>query len=187
MIDGQPNKDAFGGGAAAPFNQETIAEFQVLTAGYRAEFGQGSGAIVNVITKSGGNGYHGLASLFWRNNAFDSSNSLDANQTEAPFLQRWDYSLALGGPVIKDKVFFFGSLERIRENRRLNFTFPTTGNAQADRLLRDFESPFDNPSRIFETRGFFKVDEQVGRHHLTQEVNYTNGVVREFLPLSAAT
>jgi hypothetical protein len=186
LIDGQPNKNTVSGGAASPFNQETIAEFQVLTAGYKAEFGQASGAIVNVITQTGGNGYHGLASLFWRNNAFDSSNSLDPNQTDAPFLQRWDYSLALGGPIIKDKVFFFGSGERIRENRRLNFTFPKTGNATADKVLRTFETPFDNPSRSFETRGFFKLEEQLGRHHLSQEVNYTNGVIREFLPLSAA-
>jgi hypothetical protein len=55
FIDGQPNKDSVSGGAAAQFNQETIAEFQVLTAGFKAEFGQASGAIVNVITKSGGN------------------------------------------------------------------------------------------------------------------------------------
>ena len=183
LIDGQPNKDSVNGGAASQFNQETIAEFQVLTAGFRAEFGQASGAIVNVITKSGGNAYHGLASVFFRNNVFDSSNSLDPAQDEAPFLQRWDYSLALGGPIVKDKVFFFGSAERIRENRRLNFVFPP-GTPQ---VARDFENEFDNPSRIFDTRGFLKFDEQLGRHSLSQSVNYTNGNVREFLPLSNAT
>jgi hypothetical protein len=183
LIDGQPNKDTVSGGAASQFNQETIAEFQVLTTGYKAEFGQASGAIVNVVTRSGENEYHGVASLFLRNNAFDSSNSLDPNQTEAPFLQRWDYSVALGGPVIKNKVFFFSSAERIRENRSLNFLFPP-GTPQ---VARDFEAQFDNPSRTFETRGFFKLDEQLGRHRLTQSVNYTNGNVREFLPLSQAT
>lgn len=186
MIDGQPNKNTVDGGPAAQFNQETIAEFQVLTAGYKAEFGQASGAIVNVITRSGGNQYHGVGSLFYRNDAFDSSNSLDPNVTDAPALHRYDYSLAGGGPIIKDKIFFFGSGERIQENRRLNFTFPRTGNAQVDQILRDFETPFDNPSRIRDTRGFFKLDEQAGRHRLSQEINYTNGVVKEFLPLSAA-
>ncbi|HET9478406.1 MAG TPA: TonB-dependent receptor [Pyrinomonadaceae bacterium] len=185
MIDGQPNKNTVTGGAAAQFNQETIAEFQVLTAGYKAEFGQGSGAIVNVITRSGGNGFHGVGSLFHRNDAFDASNSLTPGE-DAPSLRRYDYSLAVGGPIVRDKVFFFGSGERITERRALNFTFPSTGNAQADRILRDFETPFDNPSRIYETRGFFKLDEQLGRHRLSQEVNYTNGVVKEFLPLSAA-
>ena len=185
MIDGQPNKNTVTGGAGAQFNQETIAEFQVLTAGYKAEFGQGSGAIVNVITRSGGNDFHGVGSIFHRNDAFDASNSLTPGE-EAPTLRRYDYSLAVGGPIVKDKVFFFGSGERITERRRLNFTFPTTGNAQANQILRDFETPFDNPSRTYETRGFFKLDEQLGRHRLTQEVNYTNGVVKEFLPLSAA-
>lgn len=182
LIDGQPNKNNVTGGAASQFNQETIAEFQVLTTGYKAEFGQASGAVVNVITRSGGNEYHGVASLFHRNDALDSSNSLDPAVTEAPDLSRWDYSLAVGGPIAKDKVHFFGSFERITENRVLNFTFlPNT-----PQFLRDFENDFDNPSETFETRGFFKLDEQIGRHQLSQEVNYTNGVIREFLPLSAA-
>ena len=183
MIDGQPNKDNVNGGAAAQFNQETIAEFQVLTAGFRAEFGQASGAIVNVITRSGTNEYHGLASIFFRNNVFDASNSVDPAITEAPFLQRWDGSVALGGPIVRDKVFFFGSAERIRENRDLNFAFPV-GTPQ---IARDFENQFDNPSRTYDTRGFFKLDEQLGRHSLSQSVNYTNGHVLEFLPLSQAT
>src|ERR1041385_1536373 len=183
LIDGQPNKDTVNGGAASQFNQETIAEFQVLTAGFRAEFGQASGAVVNVITRSGGNAYHGLASIFFRNKVFDSSNSLETTKDEAPFLQRWDYSLALGGPIVKDKVFFFGSGERIRENRTLNFIFPK-GTPQ---IARDFENQFDNPSRTFDTRGFLKFDEQLARHSLSQSVSYTNGNVREFLPLSNAT
>jgi outer membrane receptor protein involved in Fe transport len=182
LIDGQPNKNTFSGGAASQFNQETIAEFQVLTTGYKAEFGQASGAVVNVITRSGTNDYHGVASLFHRNDAFDSSNSLDPAIDEAPPLRRWDYSFAMGGPIVKDKVHFFGSFERITENRVLNFVPPPN----TPQFLIDFERGFDNPSRIFESRGFLKFDQQLGRHSLSQEVNYTNGVVKEFLPLSAA-
>ena len=85
LIDGQPNKDTVNGGPAQQFNQETIAEFQVLTTGYKAEFGQASGAIVNVITKSGSNDYRGVGSLFFRDDALDSSNSLgrDENRSAA--------------------------------------------------------------------------------------------------------
>ena len=182
LIDGQPNKNTVSGGAAAPFNQETIAEFQVLTTGYKAEFGQASGAVINVITRSGTNEYHGVASLFHRNDAFDTSNSLDTAITDAPPLRRWDYSLAGGGPLVKDKVHFFGSFERITENRVLNFAFPPA----TPQFLRDFERAFDNPNKTYETRGFFKFDEQLGRHALSQEINYTNAVIKEFLPLSAS-
>src|SRR5689334_19333815 len=135
MIDGHPNKDTVNGGPAAQFNQETIAEFQVLTTGYKAEFGQASGAIVNVITKSGGNDFHGVGSLFLRNDSLDSSNSLSTTNTQPPDLSRYDYSIAGGGPIIKDKFFFFASSERITENRQIDFTFPDTGNTTVNTLL----------------------------------------------------
>src|SRR4030095_8096180 len=81
LIDGQSNKDTVNGGPAHPRNQETSAPFQVLANGYKAEFGQASGAIVNVITKSGGNVYRGIGSVFYRGDALDSSNSLDETRT----------------------------------------------------------------------------------------------------------
>ena len=73
LIDGLSNQNELSGGAASQFNQETIAEFQVITTGYKAEFGHASGGVVNVITKSGTNDTHGLASAYHRNSAFDSS------------------------------------------------------------------------------------------------------------------
>jgi hypothetical protein len=180
FIDGQPNKDTVNGGPAAQFNQETIAEFQVLTTGYKAEFGQASGAIVNVITKSGSNAFHGVGSLFHRNEALDSVNSLDETVSEPPLLRRFDYSLAGGGPIWKDKIFFFGSSERITEDRGIDFNYPVFGASGAPvlQLLRNQENPFDLPQRSRETRNFLKLNEQFGRHQLVQEVNYTNEYVR---------
>ncbi|MEZ5346976.1 MAG: TonB-dependent receptor [Pyrinomonadaceae bacterium] len=204
LIDGHSNKDTVNGGPAAQFNQETIAEFQVLTTGFKAEFGQASGAVVNVITKSGTNEYHGVASLFHRNEAFDSSNSLTAGQ-DAPHLRRFDYSFAFGGPLInpgfgegteffkplKDKVFFFGSVERITENRTLDFEYPNLGTTAAAQtilgLLRNQEDQFNLPNATRETRAFFKLNEQLGRHSLSQEINYTNGVVKDFLPFGSSS
>ena len=182
FIDGQPNKDTVNGGAAAQFNQETIAEFQVLTTGFKAEFGQASGAVVNVITRSGGNAFHGVASLFHRNEAFDSVNSLDPTVSDALHLRRFDYSLAGGGPIIKDRVFFFGSSERIMEDRAIDFNYPDLGTVAGAstilQLLRNQENPFDVPQRNRATRNFLKLNEQLGRHQLTQEINYTNEYVR---------
>jgi hypothetical protein len=187
FIDGHPNKDTVDGGPAAQFNQETIAEFQVLTTGYKAEFGQASGAIVNVLTKSGGNGFHGMASFFHRNEVLDAVNSLDPSKTDAPYLRRFDYSVALGGPIIKDKIFFFTSAERIMENRHIDFTFPTFVDPTVNQLIRNLESKFDVPSRARETRLFLKLNEQFGRHSLSQEMNYTNFYIRNFGALFAGT
>lgn len=175
FIDGQPNKDTVNGGPAAAFNQETIAEFQVLTTGYRAEFGQASGAIVNVITKSGGNQFHGVGSFFLRNDALDSSNAIVA--AEPGELERYNYSVALGGPIWKDKIFFFGSAERITEDRGVNFNYPTLP-AVLDTLLHAQEDPFDLPARGRESRGFLKFNQNFGRHQLSQEINYTNENVK---------
>ena len=113
LIDGIPNKDTVNGGPAQQFTQESIAEFQVLTNGYKAEFGQASGAIVNVITKSGSNAYRGIGSLFVRDDALDSSNSLDETRTDPLPLDRYTYGASGGGPIIRNKFFFFGSAGQI--------------------------------------------------------------------------
>jgi hypothetical protein len=180
LIDGMPNSNFVDGGPASPFNQDSILEFQVLTAGYNAEFGHGSGGIINVLTKSGNAEWHGLVSAFHRNDALDSS---DIAGTSAPFLRRWDLSGNLGGTVIKDRVFLFGSLERVRESRQLNFSFPPG----IPDFLQARENTFDEHSQTFQTRSFLKLDGQAGRHRLTGQMNLTNGHVTDFLPLSQAT
>src|SRR5205823_5553021 len=103
LIDGMPNSNAVDGGPAAPFDQDSILEFQVLTAGYKAEFGHGSGGVVNVVTRSGTDHWHGRFSLFHRNSVLDSS---DVPGKTAPFLRRWDPSGNMGGPLLKDRIFF---------------------------------------------------------------------------------
>jgi hypothetical protein len=186
LIDGQSNKDTVNGGPAQQFTQETIAEFQVLTSGYKAEFGQASGAIVNVITKSGSNLFNGVGSLFLRDDTLDTSNSLDETRTDPLPLRRYDSSVALGGPLVRDQVFFFGSAEHINEKRQLDFKYPDTGSEIVNRLLREQEAPFDVPTRLSETRAFVKFDERIGQHQLSQQVNYTDSGNESFLPLSSA-
>lgn len=180
LIDGMPNSNAVDGGAAAPFDQDSILEFQVLTAGYKAEFGHGSGGVINVVTKSGTAQWHGRISLFHRNRVLDSSN---VSGKSAPFLLRWDPSANLSGPLVKRRVFFFGSLERIRESRQLNFNFPPG----IPDFLQARENGFDKHSQMFQTRGLLRLDEQLGRHRLTQQMNLSNSHVTGFLPLSQAT
>ena len=182
LIDGMPNRDEVNGGAAAQFNQDSILEFQVLTGSYKAEFGHGSGGIINVVSKSGTNDWHGGLSFFHRNYKLDSSDSSKVLNGEVPFLLRWDPSAQFGGPILKDKIFFFGSAERILESRQLNFQFlPTT-----PPILVQLETPFDLHTKTYDTRARAKLDEQLGHHRLSQQFNLTNTHVTDFLPLLAA-
>jgi hypothetical protein len=180
LMDGLPNENELNGGAAAQFNQDTIAEFQVITTGYKAEFGHSSGGVVNVITKSGGNDVHGLASAYHRNNVLDSS---DIPGKDVPYLLRWDYDLAAGGAMVKDKAFWFASAERIHENRQLNFVPPE----KTPQFLIDKENTFNQPTKYTETRLFAKLDQVFASHHLSEQVNYTNLHVNSTNPLSLST
>jgi len=180
LIDGLPNQNELTGGAAAQFNQDTISEFQVVTTGYKAEFGHASGGIVNVITKSGGNKLHGLASAYHRNSALDTS---DIDGQGAPYLLRWDYDVALGGAIIPDKFFWFLSGEDIHENRQLNFANPP-GTPQ---FILDREETFNEPTTDRESRVFTKLDQVFRNHHLTEEFNYTNLHINSTNPLSLST
>lgn len=167
LIDGLPNRDDIDGGPAAQFDQDSIMEFQVLTSGYNAEFGRGSGGIINVVTKGGTNEWHGSAALFHRNYLLDTS---DVANATVPFLLRWDTSATAGGPFIKDKVLFFGAAERIRESRQSNFQYP----ADFPPSLEAQEEAINNHGETYETRAFARLDEMLGRHRLTEELNLTN-------------
>jgi hypothetical protein len=181
LIDGLPNENELAGGPAAQFNQDTIAEFQVITTGYKAEFGHSSGGVVNVITKSGGNDLHGLASVYHRNNAFDSSDI--PGDSNVPYLLRWDYDLAAGGAMKRDRAFWFASAEGIHENRQLNFVPPPN----TPQFLLNTEQTFNEPTTDREARAFAKFDQVLGNHHLTEQMNYTNVHVNSTNPLSLST
>ena len=190
LIDGQSNQNELAGGPAAQFNQDTIAEFQVITTGYKAEFGHASGGVVNVITKSGTNDVHGLASAYLRNSALDSSDipgtfpgSAIPGQSEPPYLLRWDYDVAGGGAMVPDKAFWFGSAEGIHENRQLNFVPPQN----TPQFIINNEETFNEPTTDREVRAFGKFDQVLRNHHITEQMNYTNVHVNSTNPLSAST
>jgi Carboxypeptidase regulatory-like domain/TonB dependent receptor/TonB-dependent Receptor Plug Domain len=191
LVDGLPNQNEVNGGAASQFNQDTIAEFQVITTGYKAEFGHASGGVVNVITKSGGNATHGLASVYFRSSALDSSDTPASSlggtsipgQTEPPYLLRWDYDAAVGGAIVKDKAFWFASAENIHENRQLNFVPPPN----TPQFLLNSEETFNEATTNREARAFVKFDQILANHHLTEQMNYTNLHVNSTNPLSAST
>lgn len=182
LIDGMPNRDEVNGGAAAQFNQDSILEFQVVTSGYAAEFGHGSGGVVNVLSKSGTNDWHGAASFFHRNYLLDSSDSPLVLSGNAPFLLRYDSSAQAGGPIRRDSFFLFASAERILESRQLNFQFPPA----TPPILMQLETPINLHSKTYDSRAHIRLDEQLARHRISQQFNLTNTHVTDFLPLLQA-
>jgi outer membrane receptor protein involved in Fe transport len=114
QIDGVNNDDSSENQNRQNVNVSTIKEFQVLTNAYSAEFGRAGGAVVLVQTKSGTNHFHGDAYDFIQNDIFNA-NDYFANQngSKRPPVRRNDYGGTIGGPIWKNKLFFFGSGDRV--------------------------------------------------------------------------
>jgi hypothetical protein len=119
LLDGVDTRDPEGGSAWTFFNQDLIQEIQIGGLGAPAEYGGFTGAIVNTITKSGSNLFSSLFSIRYTNNSLASNNLsqaiLDANPDlgEADITKKLvDYTVQLGGPIKKDKAFFYASIQR---------------------------------------------------------------------------
>ena len=93
---------------------DAIREFSVLTSNYSAEYGRSSGGVINAITRSGGNEFHAALYEFLRNSALDARNFFDG-ATPPPF-KRNQFGASLGGPIRKDKTFFFANYEGLRQS-----------------------------------------------------------------------
>jgi hypothetical protein len=109
-VDGLDNNDFGTGSVRATFGQDAVQEFQVVSDSYSAEFGRALGGVVNIVTKGGGNDVHG--SLFFLNR----NDSIAARDVFAPFkpeFKQYQFGSAVGGPIKKDKAFFFLSFERL--------------------------------------------------------------------------
>lgn len=102
---------------------DAIEEFSVLTGGFSAEYGKATGGVVNAVTKSGTNTFHGDLYEFIRNSALDSRDyfSRSGNTPLAPF-RRNQFGIAAGGPIIKDKTFIFGDYEGFRQAKGITTT-----------------------------------------------------------------
>src|SRR5262245_55562984 len=123
IIDAAPGN--LNGEIATPFklqaSLENIQEFRVESSAYPAEFGTGSGGQVSVITKSGSNAFHGAAFEYLRRDGLDAPNYFDtAAGLPKSLLEQDQFGGSLGGPLVKDRAFFFGSFERYRLDAGIN-------------------------------------------------------------------
>ena len=92
---------------------DTVQEFSMQTHGYNAEFGRAAGGVMSAVTKSGTNQIHGSAFEFHRDDALDAKNFFA--QGDAPPFQRDQFGATLGGPIVQNKLFYFGSYEQLRD------------------------------------------------------------------------
>ena len=125
MIDGQDNNDFGVAGASIPLNNpDVIQEVRLVTNQFTAEFGRNSSSVFNAITKRGGNSYHGSAFWFHNSDSLNACSNLDKNagfcnrnstnpsQRHAPFRIENQAGGTIGGPILKNKLFFFSSVQR---------------------------------------------------------------------------
>lgn len=115
MIDGQDSNDPSVSGSQQPVNNpDIVQEVRLVTNQFAAEYGRAAGSVFNVVTKSGTNEFHGSAFIFNNNNKFNSRSNLDkaAGFAKAPRRNETQYGGTIGGPVLRDKTFFFGSYQR---------------------------------------------------------------------------
>ncbi len=103
-----------GGATGLNLGVDSVQEFSVITTGYTAEYGRTSGAVINAITKSGTNQFHGTGFFFDRDSVFDARNYFDGSKI-APF-RRIQFGGSGGGPIVKDKTFIFANYEGFRQS-----------------------------------------------------------------------
>src|SRR6266436_6789524 len=117
-VDGTDAGDNSINGIRSTISQEGVQEFQLILSNYNAEYGRATGGVINIVTKGGGNEFHGNAFGFFRNKSFQARNpfsgEVDANGVLQPTKQgytRTQSGLTFGGPLKKDKTFYFFSYE----------------------------------------------------------------------------
>ena len=152
-LDGTMMNDQFNQAGSATGNMlgvEAIREFQVLTNSFSAEYGRHTGAVVNAATKSGTNSFHGSVFEFHRNEGLDANRwEAEVNGLAKPDFQRNQFGFSAGGPLVRDRTFFFTTYEGLRENlgQTRTFNVPTDAVRQAAApLQRSFLDGYPMPN-----------------------------------------
>ena len=141
-----------------PFPQNAVQEFQVLTQNFKAEYEKAASAIITAVTRSGSNRYSGEAFTFYQDKNLvenetivrDSTGLLIKGKiTPTPTYDRWQWGASLGGPIVKNRMQFFGSYEENRQDRDSTVIVGTVSSAPASLVerLRTFEGTFTSPFR----------------------------------------
>jgi hypothetical protein len=159
-VDGADNNDDVVGGTLQNFPQDGIGEFQIATNRFSADIGRSASSAINIVTKSGSNDFHGSGAFFFRNSRLSAvlptlDRSLVAAQGRPPF-DREQYAVSIGGPVKRDRAWFFGAFEYRNQD---GVVITALRDLTARRVVTSF-SPAPLNDLLFTGRG----DWQVGEH-----------------------
>lgn len=186
-IDGADNISTASGVQKTTPSQEAVQEFRVINSSYSAEFGRAVGGIVNIITKSGSNDVHGSAYEFFRNDAMDARSILSSPGLDR--LTQNQFGFTLGGPIKKERSFFFGNYEGQRREESPFYNSFVLANIDGINLAKarlglppenldvDRDSDYDN--------FLVKLDQNLRRSHVLQARYFFNdGRFRNVSPLN---
>jgi Carboxypeptidase regulatory-like domain len=112
LVNGAEVNETKNMGAGLIPNADSIAEFRLLTNSFSAEYGKFTGSVMNTVTKSGTNRFHGTLFEFYRNQGMDATNYFDSSKAE---LKQHQFGGVFGGPIWKDKIFFFTDFQQTRQ------------------------------------------------------------------------
>lgn len=179
LLDGVENVNTFVAGIGQQTPLDSVSEFRVITSNFSAENGRASGGIVNAVTKAGTNSFNGTVYEFNRNSKF-ATNNFDNNARGIPRAQfnRNQFGYAVGGPIVKNKLFFFNSTEwtRVRSQDTATAFIPTQAFINASNVnTRNYFAKFGAlGSNVRATGRTFGSDARVGGGNtpLFQEVTF---------------
>src|SRR6266704_4102760 len=145
MVNGGDVKELMNGGTSIVPNLDSIAEFRILTNNFDAQYGNYSGGIINVVTKSGTNQWHGNGFEFLRNTALDARNFFSP---EVATYRQSQFGGTMGGPVKKDKLFIFGDYQGTRTTQGIdtgNIEVPSRADQKGDLSYQQLSGTVSGP------------------------------------------
>ena len=168
IVDGVSANDDAADLTGSYYSEEVIDQFQVVTSGGIAEFGRASGGVVNILTKSGTYDFRGSLYGFFRNQRFDARNPLAPTKD---LLTQAQYGATIGGPLRRERTFFFSNFEQTRRNYSAVLTIsPNAVNSINNRLRAvNYSGPLVSTGVVpasFDTTNFFtRIDHSINRRN----------------------
>jgi len=174
IVDGVSANDDAAGLSGIPLAVEAVDQFQVVTSGGQAELGRALGGYVNVVTRSGTNVLHGSAYEFFRHDALNAAHPLLGRTLP---MRQHQYGLSVGGPIVRDRTFFFANVEQ-RDLSQSGLTTISPASLEAiNARLAAAAYPGARvatgvyPSPVRSTLGLAKLDHQAGPHLMSLRYN----------------